>query len=68
MAVGDSYRTKALELFVQAKTETDPVLRANFEHLAVAYVRLAEQAECNNRFVIDGEVPPGEEGDPKSKP
>ena len=68
MAVGDSYRTKALELLVRAETETDPVMRADLEHLAVAYVRLAEQAERNNRFVIEGELPPEEEGDPKSKP
>ena len=68
MAVGDSYRTKALELLVRAETETDPVMRADLEYLAAAYARLAEQAERNDRFIIEGGLPPQYEGDPKSKP
>jgi hypothetical protein len=39
----------ALELL--ARAETDPVMRGDLEHLAAAYLRLAEQAERNNQSV-----------------
>jgi hypothetical protein len=66
MAVGDNYRAKALELLALAETETNPAVRAEFENLAAAYLRLAEQAERNSGLVIDFELP-SEEGDPKLK-
>jgi hypothetical protein len=67
MAVGDNYRTKTLQLLAQAETETDPVIRADFENLAAAYLRLAEQAERNEAFTIGLETPP-DDHDPKRKP
>ena len=66
MVVGDNYRAKALELLARAETETNPTIRAEFENLAAAYLRLAEQAERNSGLVIDFELPP-EDGDPKLK-
>ena len=45
MKPGDEYRAKALEFLAKAETENSPLMRAEFENLAVAYLRLAEQAE-----------------------
>ena len=66
MVVGDNYRAKALELLARAETENNPAIRAEFENLAAAYLRLAEQAERNAGLVIDFELP-SEGGDPKLK-
>lgn len=66
MVVGDNYRAKALELLARAETETNPTIRGEFENLAAAYLRLAEQAERNSVLVIDFELP-SEEDDPKLK-
>jgi hypothetical protein len=65
MAVGDNYRAKTLELLARAETENDSSMRAEFENLAAAYLRLAEQAERNSGLIIDFELP--EDGDPKLK-
>jgi hypothetical protein len=43
--MGERYRAKALELFTRAEVESSPVLKVEFEELAAAYLRLAEQAE-----------------------
>ena len=45
MAPGDAYRARALELLARAEVETAPETRAEFENLAAAFLRLAEQAE-----------------------
>jgi hypothetical protein len=66
MVVGDNYRAKALELLARAETETNPAIRAEFENLAAAYLRLAEQAERNSGLIIDFELP-SEEDEPKLK-
>ncbi|MGB9297577.1 MAG: hypothetical protein WCB52_15385 [Pseudolabrys sp.] len=68
MAPGDTYRARALELLARAEVETDPETRAEFENLAAAFLRLAEQAERNSKLVIDFELPPEEDGDRKPKP
>jgi hypothetical protein len=47
---GDKYRAKALELLARAETESDPQIRAEFENLAAAFLRLAEQAKRNSQF------------------
>ena len=65
MSAGDNYLAKSLELLGKAETENDPTLRAEFENLAAAFRRLAEQAERNQRileFHLTGE------GDLKPKP
>ena len=43
MKSGERYRAKAFELLDRAEIENSPVLKAEFENLAAAYLRLAEQ-------------------------
>jgi hypothetical protein len=47
MTPGDRYRTKAAEIGTRAKREANLKTRAELEHLARAYLRLAEQAQRN---------------------
>lgn len=58
MTAGDGYRAKALELLARADGETDRQMRAEFENLAAAFLRLAEQAERNAGLIIDFVLPP----------
>jgi hypothetical protein len=58
VTAGDQYRAKALELLARAEVEINLDLRAEFAHLAAAYMRLAEQAERNSGLIIDIELPP----------
>jgi hypothetical protein len=64
MTAGDRYRAKALELLARAEVENSPLLKVEFESLAAAYLRLAEQAERNDALIVEFELP--REG--KSKP
>ena len=68
MTVGDGYRAKALELLARADVETDPPMRAELENLAAAFLRLAEQSKRNSKLIIEFELPPEQETDPKLKP
>jgi hypothetical protein len=43
-------------------------MRAEFENLAAAFLRLAEQAERNAALIIEFELLPEEEADQKLKP
>jgi hypothetical protein len=45
VSVGAGYRDKARELLARAEVETSSLLKIEFEELAGAYLRLAEQAE-----------------------
>jgi hypothetical protein len=47
MAAGDDYRIKAADMNAKAKEETKPWTRAELESLALAYLRLADQADRN---------------------
>ncbi len=67
MTSGDKYRTKAAALRAKARYERDPALRAEFEVLALSYLRLAEQAERNKQIDISYETPPIKNGDPRVK-
>jgi hypothetical protein len=67
MAAGDRYRAKALELLARADGESDQSVKAEFENLAAAFLRLAEQAERNAALTIEFELPSDEEGDSKPK-
>jgi hypothetical protein len=58
MAAGDEYRIKAAELHAQAQCHTTSKLRVQFENLAKAYLRLAEQADRNDRADLIYEPPP----------
>jgi len=48
----DKYRAKAAELIAKATKETDLQTRVEFESLARAYLRLAEQADRNSETDI----------------
>ena len=47
MAAGDDYRVKAADMNAKAKRELRPLTRAELEKLALAYLRLADQADRN---------------------
>jgi len=47
MPAGDEYRIKAAEIMGKAKEEADLRLYAELENLALAYLRLADQADRN---------------------
>ena len=65
MVAGDGYRVKALELLARADGENDQTIKAEFENLAVAFLRLAEQAERNAALIIEFDLPSEEEGEAK---
>jgi hypothetical protein len=66
MTAGDDYRGKAVEFRAKAQVESDLKRKAEFEHLARAYLRLAEQAERNSQLDITYETP-ARKDDPKPK-
>jgi hypothetical protein len=49
MATGDQYRARAAELTAKAQGELAPAIRLEYEILALAYLRLAGQADRNSR-------------------
>jgi len=53
----ERYRAKAAESLGRAEVESSPVCKAEFENLASAYLRLAEQAERNTALIVDFELP-----------
>lgn len=57
MKSGERYRAKTFELLDRAEIENSPVLKAEFENLAAAYLRLAEQVERNTALVVEFELP-----------
>jgi hypothetical protein len=65
MSAGDNHRAKALELLSRAEIENDLTMRAEFENLAAAFLRLAEQAERNAAFAVEFERPTEKDSDRK---
>jgi hypothetical protein len=63
MTPGDEYRVKAAELRAKAAHERDPAIRADFDNLASAFLRLAALAERNNLNDISYETPAPKSGD-----
>jgi hypothetical protein len=53
MTARDEYLLKAAELSAMAQAETDRADKVEFENLARAYLRLAEQAERNSQVVSE---------------
>ena len=47
MPNGEQYRALAADMNARAQKETIPLCRAEYEHLAMLYLRLAEQADKN---------------------
>ena len=58
MPPGDNYRIKAAEMNAGAKHETNSLIRAEMENLALAYLRLADQADRNAGNDVVYETPP----------
>jgi hypothetical protein len=52
MAAGDQHRIKAAEFNARAQSEARPQMRVEFEHLAKAHLRLAAQADLNERVEV----------------
>jgi chromosome segregation ATPase len=61
---GEEYRLKAAELRAKALRKVNPDVQAEFEGLAAAYMRLAEQAERNKQLDLTYETPPPKEAEP----
>jgi hypothetical protein len=57
MPSGDDYRIKAIDIHAQAQLETNYFNRAELEALAMAYLRLAEQADRNAKTNVVCEPP-----------
>ena len=55
---GDSYRIKASDLKAEARQEPNAARRKELDTLAMAYLRLADQAERNSHNNIVYETPP----------
>jgi hypothetical protein len=58
MTPRDQYLLRAAEFSAMAQAETDRADKVEFENLARAYLRLAEQAERNSQTNIIYETPP----------
>ncbi len=67
MTSGVDYRIKAADLRERATREKDPWVRAEFENLARAYLRLAQQADRNQQTDIFYETPPSKDNEPDHK-
>jgi hypothetical protein len=67
MALGDQYRARAAELTAKAQGEIAPSTRVEYENLALAYLRLAEQADRNSLTDVVYE-PPSERPDTPHPP
>ena len=53
----EQYRAKAREFHAQARTEPNPEVKRQLESLALAYTRLAQQADRNSHTDITYEPP-----------
>jgi hypothetical protein len=61
------YLLRAAELSAIAQAENDHARKVEFQNLARAFLRLAEQAERNSQTDIVYETPPKRGGDSKSQ-
>jgi hypothetical protein len=50
MATGDDYRVKAADISAKARREVRPQIRFDLEHLALFYLRLANQADRRHSY------------------
>lgn len=58
MTPADSYRKMAAELQAKAANETNAGFASEWEHLALCYLRLAQQADQNDTLDLAVEVGP----------
>jgi len=64
MAQRQEYLLRAAELSARAQAESDAARKVEFENMARAYLRLAEQAVRNSLTDIVYETPPKKDFDP----
>jgi hypothetical protein len=67
MAAGEHYRRKAADINVRATRERNPLIQAEFENLALAYLRLADQADRNARTDVVYEPRPDQPAVPQQQ-
>jgi hypothetical protein len=63
MILRQGYLLRAAELSAKAQAENDHARKVEFQNLARAFLRLAEQAERNSHADIVYETPPKKDGD-----
>ncbi|HEV2629002.1 MAG TPA: hypothetical protein VGV41_10200 [Pseudolabrys sp.] len=63
MTPAEQYRVLASRLRAKARLAETPRLTSEWEHLARCYLRLARQAEENEKLDLVYETPPRREGD-----
>jgi len=61
MPSADEYRVKAADMMARARRESNLLTRMEYENLAIAYFRLADQADKNARTDIVYETPSSEQ-------
>ncbi|MGB8608951.1 hypothetical protein [Bradyrhizobium sp.] len=62
MTSRQGYLLRAAELSAKAQAENDHARKVEFQNLARAFLRLAEQAERNSHTEIAYETPPKKDG------
>jgi hypothetical protein len=67
MSSGDDYRAKAAAMNARAKQERSLLIRAELDNLALAYLRLADQAERNAQADLVYETPPRSAAPPQQQ-
>ena len=67
MTAGDDYRAKAAAMNARAKQERNVLLRAEFDNLALAYLRLGDQADRNAQADLVDETPPSSAAQPQQQ-
>lgn len=67
MTPADQYRVKAGDLVALARAETDPFQKAEYEMLALSYLRLADQADRNSQTDVVYEPPPAPVDQPQAQ-
>ena len=67
MAAGDHYRQKAADINAGAKQELNRRIRAEFENLAISYLRLVDQADRNSQTDFLYETPPARSEQPQAQ-
>jgi hypothetical protein len=67
MSSGDDYRAKAAAMNARAKQERSLLIRAELDNLALAYLRLADQAERNAQADLVYETPPRSAAQPQQQ-
>ena len=63
MTPAEQYRVLAAQLRAHARLAETPQLMSEWDHLARCYLRLARQAEENEKLDVVYETPPRRDGD-----